>query len=748
MDTNVSEIDRRLAAFDRRHDPVGRLSRYASGRVKHFASRQILTLSGAITLLVLVSPTVGALAIAIALLGEVVDCAYLRTVPARLRRSPEKLRQISTVTTISGIFQGMTIAFCVAMAWITAPGDSGMFFALAYATGASINAGIILPFHRGAALGRLGVYLLTVCGLFVGEVFRSQGLPIDYYYNLLGGLMMGYMVVIFISYVVAGQKREYGNSRDLLRKGRQLALTNRSLQDQEREARNLALVAKGAHDSVIMSKPSGEIIWTNEAFTRITGYSREEARGKLPGKLLNGPETDRETSEGIAHAIQEGRSHRTEILNYTKDGRKIWVETNLAPVFDHTGEMEIVIAIERDITESKAHEAELAKAKLAAEQGEKAKSRFLATMSHEIRTPMNGIMGMADLLSEEDLSHESRLYVDTIRESADSLLTIINDVLDFSKLDAGRMPIHPVDFALRDCIHGVLTLLRPQAATQQLYLELNEFGDLPEFVSGDDTRIRQILLNVISNAIKFTETGGITVNVKSTQQGSNNHLKIEVVDTGIGIAENRLDHVFDQFSQADAATTRRFGGTGLGLAIARLLARKMGGDITIQSQLTQGSTFLIQLIVAQAEGSTTSPVEPTCDIDLTAVSGLIILLAEDNRTNRLLIEKYLKDLPVELVMAHDGLQAVELARQYHPDIVLMDMAMPIMDGLEATRQIRKLGFTQPHILALTANAFASDRAACREAGMNGFLSKPIRKQILLNELAMVRTPAAQVTQKG
>ena len=741
MTTELADTDRRLAEFDQRYSPAGLLSRYAMGRTKHFLSRQILTLTGAIILVFLVSPAIGALAVSLALFGETVDCLFLRTVPVRLERAPENMLRISALVTLSAIFQGTTIATCVAIGWITAPGDSGMFFSLAYATGAAINAGIVLPFHKGAALGRLGVYALTVCGLFVFESLRTPDHPIDIYYNLLGGLMMGYMVIIFITFVVSGHKREYRNSRNLLKQGRELALTNLSLEEQTKEARNLSLVEKGAHDSVIMSTPEGEIIWTNESFTRTTGYSAQEARGKRPADLLNGPETCQSTSLGIARAIKEQRSHRAEILNYTKDGRKIWIETNLAPVFDDDGNMELVIAIERDITTSKAHERELASAKRAAEQGEKAKSRFLATMSHEIRTPMNGIMGMADLLAEEDLNHESRLCVDTIRDSADSLLTIINDILDFSKLDAGHMHLNPVPFRLTECVQGVLTLLTPQAATRGLYLEFEGAETLPDTVLGDDMRLRQILMNVVGNAIKFTEDGGIRVVASCDSTPEKHALTLDVIDTGIGISADRIDRIFQQFSQADTYTTRRFGGTGLGLAISQSLARMMGGDIRVTSELEQGSSFRITLDLAISQEQVAPKQKTTNGAPIIELAEMTVLLAEDNRTNRLLIEKYTKDQRITLLTARNGAEALALTREHHPDIVLMDMAMPVMDGLEASRQIRALDIPQPHILALTANAYASDRAACREAGMDGFLSKPVKKQKLLRELAAFGDPA-------
>ncbi len=737
MTQDVPEIDRRLAGVDQRNGPVERLDRYAAGRVKHFASRQILTLTGAMALVVLVSPRVGLLAVTLALLGEVVDCLILRHLPRLLEQNPGMFASLSRRATLGAVFQSTTIAVCVALAWITAPGNSGMFFSLAYITGASVNAGIILPFHLGAALARLAVYAVTVCGLFTLQLFGSPNLSISFFYNLLGGLMMGYMVVIFILYVVNGQRRERKNRRELLLQGQELAQTNLSLRNQEKETRNLALVAKGATDSVIMSDPTGKIMWTNDAFTRITGYSAEDACGRRPADLLNGPETSEATSRSIAQAIMRGQPHRAEILNYTKGGKKIWVETNLAPVFNDNGRMEMVIAIERDVTAAKTHEVELANAKQAAEQGARAKSRFLATMSHEIRTPMNGIIGMAELLGEETLSQESRLYVDTIRRSADSLLVIINDILDFTKLDAGQMAVHPVAFELRDCFDGVLNLLRPQAAAKGLFLDWRAEKALPTVVFGDDTRLRQILVNIIGNAVKFTEVGGVTVDVACLNQDGQHKLTIEVHDTGIGIKQDRCDAIFDMFSQADAAITRRFGGTGLGLAISRLLARNMGGDITVSSRPGEGSCFCITLTMAPASAKPVSKESTKSEFNPDAVAGLTILLAEDNRTNRLLIQKYLKDQPVQLMMAQNGKEAVELARRHTPEIILMDMAMPEMDGLEATRHIRKFNFPQPYIVALTANAYASDRAACLAAGMDGFLSKPLRKNRLLCELASI-----------
>ncbi|WP_165610021.1 ATP-binding protein [Shimia aestuarii] len=734
MGAEILEIDRRLAHFDRRNTPVGLLERYAVGRVKHFLGRQVLTLTGALSLVILASPQIGALAVLLALTGEAIDCIYLRRVPAQMARGAS-FRDAYVLSTCTAVLQGATIAACVCLAWFSAPGDAGMFFCLAYLTGAAINGGVVLPFHKAAALGRLSVYVLTVLGLFVIEVLHEHHATIAFFYNLFGAVMMAYMVFVFITFVQAGHRRETRNSLNLLKQGLELAKANSTLQTQQSEMRRLAIVAERALDSVIVSDVRGRILWVNDAFTRITGFEPNEVVGRRPADILNGPDTSEETSREIAEAIQDGRSHRAEIINYTKDGRRIWIETNLAPVFDETGNMEMVIAIERDVTLAKQHHEELAQAKRAAEEGERAKADFLASMSHEIRTPMNGIIGMSDLLCDADLSEESRLYVNTIRHSAEALLTIINDILDFSKLRAGEMQINAVPFDPSDCIDGVLNLLRPEAQGKNVKLTLTGQESLPDRIMGDDVRLRQILVNVIGNAVKFTAHGEVAVHLDTKDKADGLLLSIDVTDTGIGIPNDRMERIFEQFAQADAATTRQFGGTGLGLSISRGLARRMGGDITVFSTPGKGSCFTITLLLQHVDDD----VEQTHDAQRPpsekALAGMTILLAEDNKTNRLVIAKFLRDAQVDLIAAHNGREAVELASAHRPDVILMDMSMPEMDGIDATRVIRRQPGAQPRIIALTANAYQSDRDACLEAGMDAFLTKPVRKSELLHQIA-------------
>lgn len=352
---------------------------------------------------------------------------------------------------------------------------------------------------------------------------------------------------------------------------------------------------------------------------------------------------------------------------------------------------------------------------------------------------MNGVVGMAELLSDTELSEEQRQYVSTIRSSSTALLAIINDVLELSRLDARKMELHPVNFDPKACLEETLRLLQPQARAKGLKLALETETDVPPLVHGDDGRLRQVLINLLGNAIKFTERGGVTLRVRAEAQEPGHLFVIEVEDSGIGIAADKIERVFERFSQADTDTTRLYGGTGLGLTISRELVVLMGGRITVESTLGQGSCFTLRLPLgppgdpgADADAQTLSPDE------LDRLRGLSVLVADDNRVNRLLMGKFLADLPIRLDFAHDGQQAVAMATRQEPDIVFMDMSMPVMSGIEATSQIRASKGAQPLIVALTANTFDSDRAACLAAGMDDFLSKPVGRadlfRCLLNHL--------------
>lgn len=724
----------RLAALEERTRPRGLFQRYARGRISHFWRRQWLTLTGAVALLLLVSPLVGGLAVLFAVLGELIDLLTLKWALRRLDQEAN-FQRLYEITAISAAFQAATISACVVLAWFTAPPGMANFFCLAYLTGAAVNAGIVHPFHRRAAFARLTVYAAALVGIFVLDIFIVHGVSPRHGYDLLATFIMTYMVGLFLNFVNSGQLRRSANARDLLRRQRMVETANAELTEKQNELRKLSLVARHALDSVVISGADRRIEWVNQAFCDITGYSRDDAIGRTPGELLNCGETNLDEVREMEQRLASGKPNRVEILNQRKDGAHIWVDATLVPLLSSDGRVERVVSIERDITRAKEHERELADARIAAESSERAKSEFLATMSHEIRTPMNGIIGMSDLLCETDLAEQERQYAETIRNSAEALLKIINDILDLSKLDAGKLSIDAVDFDPAKCILEAVDLLKAQAREKGLYLDLSFATRLPDQLHGDDGRLRQILVNLVGNAVKFTQNGGVSVTVRHSSGLDDEQLQIAISDTGIGIEHDQLDLIFDHFSQADAATTRRFGGTGLGLAISRLLARQMGGDITVNSSTGKGSCFTLSVLLAPARGPAAETKPKVASIQDTLLPPMRVLLAEDNKTNRILIQKYLSDSAITLDTAENGLDAVKMAQNHSYDIVLMDMSMPQMDGLDATRHIRDLDIAQPRILALTANAFASDREACLNVGMNAFLSKPIRKRDLIAALA-------------
>jgi len=735
-----------LAEFAQRNSKSGLLLRYARGRVNNYGSRQIMTVSGGLILWMMNGPMAGLAAMAIALIGESVDCLYLRGVDRRLREGVALERVYATSAVTAGL-QAVTVAICISLAWFGETSSASPLFAIAFLAGAAINGGLVLPYHRAAGTVRLAVYVLLAFGLYLAAAILREPPDTQFSMDAAGTLMLGFMVFAFLDYVVAGFHRHQRATRAVIEKSAELEAVNRELAARQKEAHRLSLVARNAHDSVLLLSREGCITWVNDAFTRITGYGPDEALGRLPGDLLNGPETDPRTVAALNDAIALGIPFRGEIQNRTRTGELIWMETNQVPVIDETGEVDMIVAIERDVTAAKQHEREMVLARKAAEEGARAKADFLATMSHEIRTPMNGVIGMADLLAETGLSADQRVYADTIRSSAQALLTIINDVLDMSRLDARKMTLDPVDFDLRSCVQEPVRLLRPQARDKGLSLRLDYAAEGAERLHGDDSRLRQILMNLIGNAIKFTRAGGVTVRVRATPHGAAAaDLRIEVEDTGIGIPRDKQEHIFERFAQADASTTREFGGTGLGLTISRMLVEEMGGSISVRSAPGQGACFAIVLrlpLAGSAAGGRPAEARIPDQGALALLAGRRVLVAEDAEVNRTLISKYLGGLELKLGFAHDGQEAVDLALACKPALILMDMSMPELNGLEATRRIRAEAEVQPVIIALTANAFDSDRAACLDAGMDGFLTKPVRRAELLSCMAahMARAPA-------
>jgi len=368
------------------------------------------------------------------------------------------------------------------------------------------------------------------------------------------------------------------------------------------------------------------------------------------------------------------------------------------------------------------------------EESLRAKGEFLAVISHEIRTPMNGVLGMAQLLLMTQLTEEQQGYAETIRSSGEILLALINDILDLSKMESGKVTLdaRPVD--VRAVVNEVTQLLSGQAQEKKLALRSDVAPEVPAWFRGDATRIKQIFLNLVGNAIKFTHKGSVRVEVVTMDNGG--WLECRVKDTGIGIPPDRVGRLFEKFSQVDSSITRRYGGTGLGLAICKRLVEGMGGSITVESKHYQGTTFTFRIpaIPSEAPREVRSAPRP----GPRPVMQARILLVEDNPVNQMLAMSMLQKLGASADLAKDGAEAVEKATVGAYDLILMDLQMPRMDGLTATRAIRATGgIRQPRIVALTANAMDSDREACLQAGMDDFLSKPFQASELQEKLDAV-----------
>ncbi len=513
-----------------------------------------------------------------------------------------------------------------------------------------------------------------------------------------------------------------------------------------KELMKLSLVASKTDNGVIITDALARIEWVNEGFTRITGYTLQEVMGMKPGRLLQGPGTDLLTIKRISEKLKGKESFSEELLNYHKDGHSYWLQLNITPILDENGEVEKYIAIKTDISSRKKSESELKLAKEEAEAGARAKSEFLATMSHEIRTPMNAVVGMTGLLMESELDEVQRDYLDTIRTSGENLLEIINDILDYSKIDSGYMELEHHPYNMVDTIEDVFELLSHKAFDKGLELVYYIEPEVPVDVLGDSTRLRQVLVNLISNAIKFTEKGEILVSVRNiTQVKQKQTLEFTVRDTGIGIPANKLDKLFKSFSQVDSSTTRKYGGTGLGLAISKKLVELMGGKIKVESKEHSGSSFIF---TCQIEANKDEDVFRKIELAKDLV-GKFVVLIDDNRTNLKIQQLQFRKWGVETAAyesPEDALQFI-LNAVRRPNLVVVDMQMPDLDGSGFTEKLRQK-FSKNEMPVIMLTSLGTMPGAVQRDLYSAFITKPARQSQLYYTVSRLLNSQARQVEVG
>ncbi len=505
----------------------------------------------------------------------------------------------------------------------------------------------------------------------------------------------------------------------------------------EEEIKRLSIVASKTSNAVIIFNNDLKIEWVNEAFSEMSGYSFLEVRDS-GGQIFRANGEYIFELEGIKEEVLKSKkSYTYESQNLTKDGKNYWALTTLTPIVDVDGVLDKIIAIESDITASKKVESELIIAKENAEESKRIKEEFLANMSHEIRTPLNGIKGFTDLLSKNPHYPEQKKYLQAIQFSTRNLLSIINDILDFSKIEAGKMIIEKTNFYLRDLLESIFNSFAFSADDKGIILNKEIAKEIPEALIGDPVRLNQVITNLISNAIKFTENGNVSLDVSIINKTESSvDLEFIVKDSGIGIPEEKLELIFDSFSQASSSTTREYGGTGLGLTIVKKIVELFGGSIRAESVKGEGSSFIFNLIldIGEMEDPSVNKIDAIDQIDL---SGLKILVAEDYPMNQLLISETLSNWNFEVEIVENGKLAVEKLQQESFDLVLMDVNMPEMSGLEAAHIVRT-EFEEPvksiPIIAMTAGALKGDKEKCLEAGMDNYVSKPFDQDELYSKI--------------
>jgi PAS domain S-box-containing protein len=503
----------------------------------------------------------------------------------------------------------------------------------------------------------------------------------------------------------------------------------------EQQLTMLSMVASNTVSGVVINDGEGEVEWVNDAFTRITGYTLADVKDHHLGDVLKGELTDVGIIQKSRELSKNKQSFEVDLLVYRKDGQPLWISVINSVIENSNGKVEKYIEVIIDITSKKKAELELIAAKEEALQLGRAKEMFISVMSHEIRTPLNAVIGISHLLLKDNTLPAQRENLNVLKFSADNLMMLINDVLDFTKMETGNVQLEKAEVKLRELIQGVVATMQFKAQEKQIYVKSHIDKGIPDTIIGDSTRLIQILLNLASNAVKFTDTGGVSIDLKLVEQTPESvRIRFGITDTGIGIASDKINAIFELWKQADTDTTRKYGGTGLGLAISKRLVTLHDSRINVDSVLGRGSTFWFTVTFKKA-------IDHSVNKNNIVEEGLKIhaLVVDDNQINRLLINKVLKKWGATADFAETGVEAVDKVKaNQNYDVVLMDIHMPEMGGLEATQIIRGIQepyFQQLPIIALTASMLNSQMDQIGGAGMNDYILKPFDPKTLFEKLS-------------
>ncbi|APE28622.1 PAS domain-containing hybrid sensor histidine kinase/response regulator [Aurantiacibacter gangjinensis] len=528
----------------------------------------------------------------------------------------------------------------------------------------------------------------------------------------------------------------------------------RQKQAGEHAALSFATLTGVAPAGIWRTDANGHCVYVNRHWEEMAGLGRGEWRDTGWSGALHPEDADR-VFASFMRAVANEELFEDEWRWKRPDGSSLWVMCRGAPEYGEDGELLGYVGINIDIQRAKELEEDLSAALETAESAASAKATFLANMSHEIRTPMNGVIGFTEMLLESDLDDEQFAQVQLISDSGRAMMRLLNDILDVSKIESGQLRIMEEPTDLRQQLRHCAKLHEPMARGKGLTLGTFVDDAVPQTVMLDRLRVRQVVLNLIGNAVKFTERGGVDVEARVETSSEGPVLSLSVIDTGIGIEADRMDVIFKPFTQEDGSVARRYGGTGLGLAISSQLVTMMDGRITVQSRPGIGTAFTVRLPLKEAANEDElEEVQPAAKSVLGDLSGARVLIAEDHAINQQLIMAMIASLDIDARLVENGEEAVAAAVQARDegrpfDVVLMDMQMPDVDGLEATRRLRALGFTAKElpVIALTANCYPDDVAACTRAGMQSHLGKPVTTVALARELARWLSPADEASAK-